>query len=141
MSAFSFASCWLGLIISFYAPDVPSGPAIVLVAGGFFIISLLLISNFFAVVDYSSYSSALFHTLSGGTMLAAFFILTDPVSGPSISPGFWPFAIGIGGLTFLIRTTGAYPEGVAFAVLLMNGAVPLLDHYLTSQTSRQGTKP
>ena len=45
-----------------------------------FIISLVLISNFFAVYDYSSSSSALFHTLSGGTMLAAFFIITDPVS-------------------------------------------------------------
>ena len=60
-----------------------------------FIITLVLISNFFAVVDYSSYSSALFHTLSGGTMLAAFFIITDPVSASTTPRGRIIYVAGI----------------------------------------------
>jgi electron transport complex protein RnfD len=99
-----------------------------------FIITLVLISNFFAVVDYSSYSSALFHTLSGGTMLAAFFIITDPVSASTTPRGRIIYAAGIAALTYIIRTWGGYPDGIAFAVLLMNMAVPLLDHYKRPRT-------
>ena len=99
-----------------------------------FIISLLLISNFFAVVDYSSYSSALFHTLSGGTMLAAFFIITDPVTASTTPKGRIIYAAGIAAITYIIRTWGGYPDGIAFAVLLMNMTVPLLDHYTKPRT-------
>ena len=99
-----------------------------------FIITLVLISNLFAVVDYSSYSSALFHTLSGGTMLAAFFIITDPVSASTTPRGRIIYAAGIAALTYIIRTWGGYPDGIAFAVLLMNMAVPLLDHYTRPRT-------
>ena len=94
-----------------------------------FIISLLLISNFFAVVDYASYSSALFHTLSGGTMLAAFFIITDPVTASTTPRGRIIYGASIAAIAYIIRTWGGYPDGIAFAVLLMNMAVPLLDHY------------
>jgi len=99
-----------------------------------FLISLLLISNFFAVVDYSSYSSALFHTLSGGTMLAAFFIITDPVTASTTPKGRIIYAAGIAAITYIIRTWGGYPDGIAFAVLLMNMTVPLLDHYTRPRT-------
>jgi electron transport complex protein RnfD len=99
-----------------------------------FLISLLLISNFFAVVDYSSYSSALFHTLSGGTMLAAFFIITDPVTASTTPKGRIIYAAGIAAITYIIRTWGGYPDGIAFAVLLMNMTVPLLDHYTKPRT-------
>jgi electron transport complex protein RnfD len=74
-----------------------------------------------------SFGSPLFHLLSGGTMFAAFFIVTDPVTSPGGKSGQWAFGIGVGVITFIIRTTGAYPEGFAFAILLMNGAAPLID--------------
>lgn len=73
------------------------------------------------------FASPLFHLASGGAMLGAFFILTDPVSGASTPRGKLLFAAGAGLLTYLIRTFGAYPDGVAFATLLMNICVPLID--------------
>lgn len=94
-----------------------------------FILSLLLISNFFAVSDYSSYPSALFHLFSGGTMLCAFFIATDPISASTTPRGRWIYGASIGVLVYTIRTWGGYPDGIAFAIVLMNMAVPLLDYY------------
>jgi electron transport complex protein RnfD len=67
------------------------------------------------------------HLLSGGAMLGAFFIATDYVTSPSAPFGQWIYALGAGLLTWLIRTWGGYPEGVGFAILLMNAATPLLD--------------
>ena len=99
-----------------------------------FLISLILISNSFAVYDYASFSSALFHTLSGGTMLAAFFIITDPVTASTTPRGRIIYGAGIAAITYIIRTWGGYPDGIAFAVLLMNMAVPLLDHYTRPRT-------
>lgn len=69
------------------------------------------------------------HLLAGGVMLGAFFIATDYVTSPSTPLGQWIFGLGCGLLTWIIRSWGAYPEGVAFAVLLMNAATPLIDHY------------
>ncbi len=71
----------------------------------------------------------LFHLLSGGTMIGAFFIATDPVSGSTTLKGRIVFGIGVGALTYIIRVWGGYPDGVAFAVLLMNMLVPLIDYY------------
>ena len=69
--------------------------------------------------------------LSGAIMLGAFFIATDPVSAATSNPGKLVYAFGIGVLCFAIREFSAYPEGVAFAVLLMNMCVPLIDHAFT----------
>lgn len=69
--------------------------------------------------------------LSGAIMLGAFFIATDPVSAASSNPGKLLYGIGIGLLCFIIREFSAYPEGIAFAVLLMNMCVPLIDHAFT----------
>lgn len=76
----------------------------------------------------ASLGSPLFHLMTGATMMAAFFIITDPVSRPSLSHGVIVFAAGVAFITYIIRTIGGYPEGVAFAVLLMNAASPLIDH-------------
>jgi len=94
-----------------------------------FIISLVIISNVFSVVDYSTNSSPLFHVFSGGTMLCAFFIATDPVTASTTPKGRWIYGIGIGILVFIIRNWGGYPDGIAFAVVLMNMAAPLIDYY------------
>lgn len=69
------------------------------------------------------------HLLAGSTMLAAFFIATDPVSAATSNKGKLIFGAGIGILIYLIRTWGNYPDATAFAVLLMNFAAPLIDHY------------
>ncbi|WP_028672673.1 RnfABCDGE type electron transport complex subunit D [Saccharospirillum impatiens] len=69
------------------------------------------------------------HLFAGATMLGAFFIATDPVSAATSNRGKLVYGLGIGVLIYLIRTWGNYPDAVAFAVLLMNFAAPLIDHY------------
>ncbi|MDC9724964.1 MAG: electron transport complex subunit RsxD [Gammaproteobacteria bacterium] len=73
--------------------------------------------------------SPLFHLLSGGTMLGAFFIATDPVTAATTIKGRIVFGAGVGLLTYIIRVWGGYPDGIAFAVLIMNMLVPLIDYY------------
>ncbi len=75
----------------------------------------------------SSLGSPWLHALAGATMIGAFFIITDPVSSPNTSQGLWIYGILVGGLTFVIRGYGSYPDGMAFAVLLINAASPLID--------------
>ena len=94
-----------------------------------FLISLVLISNIFAVMDYATNSSSLFHLFSGGTMLCAFFIATDPVTACTTPKGRWIYGACIGVLVYVIRNWGGYPDGIAFAVVLMNMAAPLIDYY------------
>ncbi|WDY59122.1 RnfABCDGE type electron transport complex subunit D [Pseudomonas sp. PSKL.D1] len=74
-----------------------------------------------------SHGSPLLHLFSGSTMLAAFFIATEPVSGPKSNQAKLMFGLGVGTLIYLIRTWGSYPDGTAFAILLMNLMVPALD--------------
>jgi electron transport complex protein RnfD len=76
------------------------------------------------------YTGPVYHLLSGGVMLGAFFIATDPVTSPNTTAGQLLFGLGCGLLTYVIRTWGAYPEGVAFAVLLINAATPVIDRYV-----------
>jgi electron transport complex protein RnfD len=92
-----------------------------------FLVTLALISGVFHLVNPAHFSAPLFHLFGGATMLCAFFIATDPVSGATTPNGKLIFAAGIAVLTWLIRTYGGYPDGVAFAVLLMNMCVPLID--------------
>ena len=92
-----------------------------------FIGVLAAISTLFWLLDPGRFASPLFHLASGGAMLAAFFIVTDPVSGATTPRGKLLFAGGIALIAWLIRNFGAYPEGIAFGVLLMNMCVPLLD--------------
>ena len=69
--------------------------------------------------------------LSGAIMLGAFFIATDPVSAATSNPGKLVYGVAIGLVCFVIREFSAYPEGVAFAVLVANMCVPLIDHLFT----------
>jgi len=90
---------------------------------------LFLLSNGFALYDYASFPAPTFELFSGGIMLGAFFIATDPVTAATTSKGRWIYGMGIGFFIFIIRTWGGYPDGIAFAVLLMNLSTPLLDYY------------
>jgi electron transport complex protein RnfD len=94
-----------------------------------FLATLAAIAGLFNLVDSARFAGPLFHVFSGGSMIAAFFIVTDPVSGCTTPKGKLIFAAMIALLTWVIRSFGAYPDGVAFAVLLMNIAAPLIDQY------------
>lgn len=72
----------------------------------------------------------LFHILTGGLLLGAIFMATDYVTSPMTVRGMIYYAVGIGALTVIIRVWGAYPEGVSFAILLLNGATPLINKYV-----------
>jgi electron transport complex protein RnfD len=110
----------------------------------FHIPSAVLLSAFiFATIAYLINSDAcispLSHLCSGGLLLCAFFIATDPVTAPLTRRGMWVFGIGVGAITMLIRVVGEYPEGVMYSVLLMNAVTPLLDRFY--QRIPTGGKP
>jgi RnfABCDGE-type electron transport complex D subunit len=81
-------------------------------------------------IDPAHYIDAATHILSGGAMLGAFFIATDYVTSPNTARGQLIFGAGCGILTYVIRSWAGYPEGVAFAVLLMNALTPIIDAYV-----------
>jgi len=91
--------------------------------------TLFFTAGIFHLADPDHYVTPLFHWFSGATMLGAFFILTDPVSSPTTNPGRLIFATGAGLITYLIRAFGGFPDGTAFATLLMNICVPLIVLY------------
>ena len=91
--------------------------------------TLLVLSSLTYLFAPEMTGSPWFHLFSGGTMIGAFFIATDPVSGSTTVKGRLVFGAGVGALTYIIRVWGGYPDGVAFAVLLMNMLVPLIDYY------------
>jgi len=92
--------------------------------------TIYVLAFIFNLIDSEIYVSPMYHILSGGVMLGAFFIATDLVTSPNTKLGQIIFAIGIGVLVYVIRTWGGYPEGLGFAVLLMNAMTPLIDHYI-----------
>ena len=92
-----------------------------------FIGALLLISGALWLYNPAQFANPLFHLFSGGAMIGAFFIATDPVSGCTTPRGKLIFGAGAGLLAYIIRVFGGYPDGVAFAVLLMNLCAPLID--------------
>ena len=102
---------------------------------GFLLALSLLAMLFYDSGSSMSLGSPVFHVFSGATMLAAFFIITDPVTSPMRKELLLLYGALIGAITFLIRVTGAYPEGVAFAVLLTNACTPLMDHLASLRES------
>ena len=91
--------------------------------------SVVLFSGIFWMIDPARYPDPLFHLLTGGLILGAFFMATDMVTSPVTGVGMVVFGVGCGLITVLIRLFGGYPEGVSFAILLMNAATPLIDRY------------
>jgi Na+-translocating ferredoxin:NAD+ oxidoreductase subunit D len=80
-------------------------------------------------IDPVTYAGPGFHLLSGGLILGAVFMATDPVTSPITQRGAWVFAIGIGVLVVVIRSFGGLPEGVMYAILFMNALVPLINRF------------
>ncbi len=104
---------------------------------------LATIAIFTAALHLSNpelYAGPVFHLLTGGVMLGAIFMATDYVTSPMSSNGMILYGIGIGVLTVLIRVFGAYPEGVSFAILIMNGFTPLINRYMRPRAFGEAVK-
>ena len=82
------------------------------------------------LVNPAQYASPLVHLLSGGLMVGAIFMATDYVTSPMCKSGMIVYGIGIGILTTVIRLFGSYPEGMSFAIFIMNGVTPLINSYM-----------
>ncbi len=94
------------------------------------LMTVLLLATVLHLVDPQRFTDPMLHLLSGGLIMGAFFIATDPVTSPTAPLGQIVFGVGCGVLIYVIRTWGGYPEGVAFAVVLMNAMTPVIDHYI-----------
>jgi electron transport complex protein RnfD len=92
-----------------------------------FLLSVVLFTGILWLIDPTQYVDPLFHLVTGGIMLGVFFMATDMVSSPMSRGGQLIFGAGVGILTIVIRIWGAYPEGVSFAILIMNAFVPLIN--------------
>lgn len=96
--------------------------------------AIAVLATLFWFYQPDQFGSPQLHLLGGATMLGAFFIATDPVTSATSVKGKLYYGAGIGILVYLIRIWGNYPDAVAFAVLLMNFAAPLIDHYTQPRT-------
>lgn len=94
------------------------------------ILTVALVSGIFWFIDSDIYVNPLYHVLTGGLLLGAIFMATDMVTSPMTGKGQIIFGIGIGLITISIRMFGAYPEGISFAILIMNAFVPLINMYI-----------
>ncbi len=129
---------FLGII-----PGSPGEMSVVALVGGFlylwwrgivsyeipaaYIGTTFILSALFWMANPSAYIDPVTAIMLGGVMLGALFMATDPVTSPVTAKGKWIFGIGCGVITVLIRYIGAYPEGVNFAILLMNALVPFIN--------------
>jgi len=119
---------WQRRIITWHAPFA-------------FLTGIVLFAGALWLWDPAQFANPVFHLFSGGSMLGAFFIVTDPVSGCTTPRGKLIFGLSAGALAYLIRVFGGYPDGVAFAVLLMNICVPLIDLYTQPPIFGMKSKP
>ena len=91
--------------------------------------TVAVFSGIFWAINPAEYTDPLFNLLTGGLLLGSIFMATDYVTSPMSNLGGVVFGVGIGLITMLIRYFGAYPEGVSFAILIMNSVVPLLNKW------------
>jgi electron transport complex protein RnfD len=94
------------------------------------ILTVLVVSGIFWVVNPEMYVNPVYHIFTGGLMLGAIFMATDMVTSPMTGKGQLIYGVGIGLITISIRMFGAYPEGISFAILIMNAFVPLINMYV-----------
>ncbi|MGE0091978.1 MAG: RnfABCDGE type electron transport complex subunit D [Bacteroidales bacterium] len=91
--------------------------------------TIVVFSGIFWLIDPSHNPDPLFTILTGGILIGSIFMATDYVTSPMSTKGMVIYGAGIGIITVLIRNFGAYPEGISFAILIMNATVPLLNNY------------
>ena len=134
----------LELLLGFTSGSAGEMSALALILGGLYLlirkvitwhipvtilVTMALFTGIFWVVNPEQYANPLIHILSGGAMLGAFYMATDLVTSPMTKKGMLIFAVGIAIITVVIRLYGAYPEGISFAILIMNAFVPLINTY------------
>ncbi len=90
--------------------------------------SMFIMAGIFRMIDPAIYVGPTYHLLTGGAMLGAIFMATDMVSSPMTGKGQLIYGVGIGVITMSIRLFGAYPEGISFAILIMNAFTPLINN-------------
>lgn len=95
-----------------------------------FLVTMAVMAQVTHMVDPQAYAPAHIHLVTGGALIGAFFMATDYVTSPMTPTGQLVFGVGCGLLTMVIRLWGGYPEGVSFAILLMNALTPLIDRYV-----------
>ena len=93
------------------------------------LVTVAVFSGIFWLIDPSQYTDPLFNLLTGGVLLGSVFMATDYVTSPMSDKGGIIFGVGIGIITMLIRYFGSYPEGMSFAILIMNSTVPLINRF------------
>lgn len=135
----------MALLIGNVRGSMGETSAFLLLAGGLFLLfkriitwhiplamlaTLALLASIFNNLNPERYPDATYHLLSGGAFLGAFFIATDMVTSPVTKRGQLLFGAGVGALVYVIRSWAGYPEGLGFAILLMNALTPLIDHYI-----------
>lgn len=145
MAAQAGAPGLMDLALGFAPGSMGETSALLLLIGGLFLIAFGVTSwripvtilattgalaALFHAIDPATYASASFHLLSGSLIFCAFFIATDYVTSPVTRAGQILFGVGVGAFIYIIRTWASAPEGVGFAVLLMNACTPLIDHYI-----------
>ncbi len=145
----------MDMALGYRAGSLGETSAILILAGGLFLMAKRIISwhiplsvmgglfvmgAVFNAVDPARFASGTFHLMSGATFLGAFFIATDYVTSPVSKKGQLVFGLGCGVLIWLIRTFAGYPEGMAFAVLLMNGLTPIIDQYTRPRAFGRSSK-
>ena len=101
--------------------------------------TVFVLTGIFWLIDADKFANPVFHVLTGSVLLGAIFMATDYVTSPFTHKGMLIFGVGIGLITVLIRLFGSYPEGVSFAILIMNAFVPLINQY--TKPERYGAKP
>jgi len=94
-----------------------------------YVVTVFVLTGIMWLVNPNYYANPILHVLSAGLILGAFFMATDMVTSPVSAKGMIIFGIGCGLITALIRLFGSFPEGVSFAILIMNGLTPLIDRY------------
>ena len=96
-------------------------------------ITIFVFSGIMWLIDPAVYTDPIFNLLTGGILLGSVFMATDYVTSPMSTSGGIVFGVGIGLITMLIRYFGAYPEGVSFAILIMNSTVPLINKFFKNK--------
>lgn len=143
-SNMTWAPDLMDLATGFEPGSLGETSAILILLGGLFLIrkriitwhipatvlgTLFVMGTLFNALDSARFAPGLFHVFTGATFLGAFFIATDYVTSPVSKTGQLVFGVGVGLLTWVIRSFAGYPEGMAFAVLLMNSLTPIIDQY------------
>ncbi len=149
----------IGLIFKMIGGDVGGSlgevSALALIAGGAYLIwqkvitwhipvsilgTVILFTTILYFIDPARYIDPFFHVFSGGLMLGTVFMATDYATSPMTAKGMLVYGVGIGLITVLIRVFGAYPEGVSFAILIMNAVTPLINVYIKPKRFAQPLK-